>query len=126
MPTKEEADDATTRASVRILDGLTGNGYLDFSTGMHSESTVLGEEKGSFGVRLGANLRKESESGYRLSLESSSTSLHPWDGLSNPSSLAQHPFLEEQPAVDVADTDYAHKRALVDDGHSPEVFEAHI
>ncbi len=53
MPTKEEADDATTRASVRILDGLTGNGYLDFSTGMHSESTVLGEEKGSFGVRLG-------------------------------------------------------------------------
>ena len=39
-----------------------------------------------------------------------------------PDSLPQ-PFLEEYPAVDVADTHHPDKRALLDDGNSPEVLK---
>jgi hypothetical protein len=43
----------------------------------------------------------------------------------NPGSVP-HASLEEQPAVDVADADHPDKRALVDDGDSPEILETHV
>ena len=63
----------------------------------------------------------------RMGYRAFSTGMHfESDGLSNASGLVLHTFLDKQSAVDVADTDYADKHAPVDDGHAPEVFEAHI
>lgn len=37
-----------------------------------------------------------------------------------------HSFLEEQPAIDIADTDHPDKPAPVNDGDAPEVLETHV
>ena len=37
-----------------------------------------------------------------------------------------HPFFDEQPAVDVADTDYPYEGTIVNNGHATEVLETHV